>query len=167
MPGSRYAHLEIVIYRILPEFQFGFGMRACIGRAFAWQEVILGYASIMQKFDLEMVEPSYTLELSQSLTIKPQNFYIRASLRTDGPTLISVPSAPPKPAGTVGEAATSTSSDENKTPLYVFFGSNTGTSEAFAQRVVSAAAAHGVFAARRVYRLLIPSSRLQRKHWYP
>jgi cytochrome P450 / NADPH-cytochrome P450 reductase len=167
MPGNQYAHFVTVIYRISLQFQFGFGMRACIGRPFAWQEVILVYASIVQKFDLEMADPSYTLELNQSLTIKPKNFYIRASLRTDGPTLVSVPSAPLKPAGTIGEAATSTKSDEKKTPLYVFFGSNTGTSEAFAQRVASAAAANGVFASWRVYRLLILSSRIQRKHWYP
>ena len=94
-------------------------MRACIGRPFAWQEVILVYASIVQKFDLEMVDPSYTLELHQSLTIKPKNFYIRASLRTDGPALISIPSASLKPADTIGEVAMSTRSDENKT-LYVF-----------------------------------------------
>jgi cytochrome P450 / NADPH-cytochrome P450 reductase len=60
---------------------FGFGLRACIGRAFAWQEVILVMASIIQKFDLEMVDPDYELEILQSLTIKPKNFRIRAKLR--------------------------------------------------------------------------------------
>jgi cytochrome P450 / NADPH-cytochrome P450 reductase len=57
--------------------------------------------SIVQKFDLEMVDPSYTLEFRQSLTIKPKDFFIRPSLRTDGPTLVSAPSAPLKPAGEV------------------------------------------------------------------
>jgi cytochrome P450 / NADPH-cytochrome P450 reductase len=38
--------------------------------------------SIVQKFDLEMVDPSYTLEFRQSLTIKPKDFFIRPSLRT-------------------------------------------------------------------------------------
>ena len=60
---------------------FGFGLRACIGRAFAWQEVILVMASIIQKFDLEMVDPNYELEILQSLTIKPKNFRIKAKLR--------------------------------------------------------------------------------------
>jgi cytochrome P450 / NADPH-cytochrome P450 reductase len=60
---------------------FGYGLRACIGRAFAWQEAILVMASIVQKFDLELVDPNYELELQQSLTIKPKNLRIRAKLR--------------------------------------------------------------------------------------
>ena len=38
-------------------------------------------ASIIQKFDLEMADPNYELEILQSLTIKPKNFRIKAKLR--------------------------------------------------------------------------------------
>ena len=56
-------------------------MRACIGRAFAWQEGHLAVAMILQNFNLEAVDPSYVMKLRQTLTIKPINFRFRASLR--------------------------------------------------------------------------------------
>lgn len=40
---------------------FGDGPRACIGRAFAEQEMIMVVALILQKFQVEMVDPSYEL----------------------------------------------------------------------------------------------------------
>ncbi|KAJ7579317.1 cytochrome P450 [Mycena floridula] len=73
---------------------FGFGsLRSCIGRPFAWQEVILVLVSIMQKFDLELADPSYELEFNQTLTIKPKQLGIRARLRKDKPLLSTAPSA--------------------------------------------------------------------------
>ncbi|KAJ7622599.1 fatty acid hydroxylase [Mycena polygramma] len=126
---------------------FGFGARACIGRAFAWQEVCLVMASVIQKFDLSFVDPSYTLEIKQTLTVKPQNLQIRAALRTDVAHLLATPSStlmanrdaahhPTEIAGQLGGTGTGV-------PLYVLYGSNTGTSEAFAQRIASEAAPYG------------------------
>jgi cytochrome P450/NADPH-cytochrome P450 reductase len=40
---------------------FGDGMRACIGRAFAEQEMILVVALILQNFQVELADPSYNL----------------------------------------------------------------------------------------------------------
>jgi cytochrome P450/NADPH-cytochrome P450 reductase len=40
---------------------FGDGPRACIGRGFAEQEMILMVALIMQNFNVEMADPSYEL----------------------------------------------------------------------------------------------------------
>ncbi|KAH9932779.1 bifunctional P-450/NADPH-P450 reductase [Epithele typhae] len=124
---------------------FGFGMRACIGRAFSWQEVQLTMISIFQRFDLVMRDPTYELELKQTLTIKPHNFFIHAIPRKDRPRLLHIPSGPTAQA-TRGEekrsAAFATASKDMK-PLYVLYGSNTGTSESFAQRLVSAAPSHG------------------------
>ncbi|KAF7351739.1 Fatty acid hydroxylase [Mycena sanguinolenta] len=98
---------------------FGFGARGCIGRAFAWQEVSLVMASVIQKFDLSLVDPSYTLQIKQTLTVKPKGLYIHAAPRAGG-----------------GGAATGV-------PFYVLYGSNTGTSEAFAQRIANEAPSYG------------------------
>ena len=40
---------------------FGTGMRACIGRAFAEQEMLMNVALILQRFQVQMADPSYTL----------------------------------------------------------------------------------------------------------
>ncbi|KAJ7138272.1 bifunctional P-450/NADPH-P450 reductase [Mycena epipterygia] len=125
---------------------FGFGLRGCIGRAFAWQEVCLVMTSIIQKFDLSLDDPSYTLQIKQTLTVKPLGLYIRASPRSAALHLYASPSstlmtsrdssAPaPKTAGPVVHGV--------GLPLYVLYGSNTGTSETFAQRIAGEAPSYG------------------------
>ncbi|KAF4311014.1 putative cytochrome p450 protein [Botryosphaeria dothidea] len=42
---------------------FGNGRRACIGRAFAWQEALLVIALLLQNFDFKMADPSYELRV--------------------------------------------------------------------------------------------------------
>ena len=124
---------------------FGFGVRSCIGRPFAWQEVLLVMASIIQKFDLHMADPSYSLRLLQTITIKPKTFLIHASLRQDGPRLRALPSSGLIAAGgdTSRFHVTPTAPSSAKIPIYVLYGSNTGTSESFAQRIVNDASSHG------------------------
>ncbi|KAG5916460.1 hypothetical protein E4U42_007658, partial [Claviceps africana] len=60
---------------------FGNGKRACIGRPFAWQEALLCAAMLMQNFNFTMADPSYHLEMQETLTVKPKGFRMRASLR--------------------------------------------------------------------------------------
>lgn len=40
---------------------FGIGVRACVGRAFAEQEMLLTTALILQRFQITMADPSYDL----------------------------------------------------------------------------------------------------------
>ncbi|KAJ7128256.1 fatty acid hydroxylase [Mycena filopes] len=125
---------------------FGFGMRGCIGRAFAWQEVIFVLATVIQRFDLSVADPSYTLQLKQTLTIKPKGFHIHARRRTDRPVFYATPSSSLKTENNNMQAparTTPTVDRESMKPLYVFYGSNTGTSEAFAQRIANDAASYG------------------------
>ncbi|KAF7346793.1 Fatty acid hydroxylase [Mycena sanguinolenta] len=130
---------------------FGFGFRACIGRAFAWQEVCLVMASVIQRFDLSFADPSYTLELKQTLTIKPKDLYIRASLRSGAVQLLATPSSAlmASRSNNAGQTSSGSRMSTGKTsssdglPLYVLYGSNTGTSEAFAQRIASEAPSYG------------------------
>ncbi|KAF7346798.1 Fatty acid hydroxylase [Mycena sanguinolenta] len=130
---------------------FGFGFRACIGRAFAWQEVCLVVASVIQRFELFFVDPSYTLEIKQTLTIKPKDLYIRASLRSGAVQLLATPSSALMASRSNNAVMTCSGSGMNTgntsssggLPLYVLYGSNTGTSEAFAQRIASEAPSYG------------------------
>ncbi|KAF4598867.1 hypothetical protein EYR38_007278 [Pleurotus pulmonarius] len=121
---------------------FGFGLRGCIGRPFAWQEIQLVLVSIFQRFDIFMADPSYTLELKQALTIKPKDFYIKAIPR-NRPRLYSTPtpSVTLQTHQTTGQ--TTDKVIDNSKRLYVLYGSNTGTCESFAQRVVDDAPSHG------------------------
>ncbi|KAJ7259121.1 fatty acid hydroxylase [Mycena haematopus] len=125
---------------------FGFGFRACIGRAFAWQEVCLVMASVIQRFDLSLADPSYNLELKQTLTVKPKDLYIRANLRAGAVQLLATPSSAlmASRSNNAGQgAATVETSNSSGLPFYVLYGSNTGTSEAFAQRIANEAPSYG------------------------
>lgn len=126
---------------------FGNGQRACIGRPFAMQEAMLLIASIVQRFDLIEDDPSYQLRVAETLTLKPDGFRLRVKRRGTATPVrrstvpVAAPRAVPQSA-TVAPAA-----DGHATPLLVLYGSNTGASEAFAQRIASDAQAQG-YAAR-------------------
>ncbi|OCH86500.1 cytochrome P450 [Obba rivulosa] len=127
---------------------FGYGMRACIGRPFAWQEAVIALACIFQKFDIVMANPSYELELKQTLTVKPKDFAVHAVPRRRAAVPMMLPRAgvlqAARGASPVRSASASViDEDVPRQPMYVLYGSNTGTSESFAQRVASDAPAHG------------------------
>jgi len=122
---------------------FGNGARACIGRGFAMQEAQLVLTMILQRFDLDQVDPNYQLEVAETLTLKPDGFRIRARRRDDVALRrrSAVPSAPQKtlaPATIPAPASTAAG-----TPLLVLYGGNSGSCEAFAQRIGGDAAAQG------------------------
>lgn len=123
---------------------FGNGQRACIGRPFAMQEALLVLSMILQRFDLIEDDPSYELKIKQTLTIKPEGFYIRAKRRDAAPFKLrsAVPSAPRKPLESAPLPA-AVRTDGPRTPLLVLYGSNTGSAQAFAQRIGSDAPAQG------------------------
>ncbi|KAH9922470.1 cytochrome P450 [Fomitopsis serialis] len=124
---------------------FGYGMRGCIGRAFFWQEALLMVSLIAQRFHLVMDDPSYELHIKHAMSIKPADFHIHVMRRKDRSVHYAIPTAVSSqvPHQTRQQAQAAVASGEGKQPMYVLYGSNTGTSEAFAQRVVSGAPAHG------------------------
>lgn len=103
----------------------------------------------MQRFDLLLADPSYTLDIQQALTVKPKGFYIRATprAREKDNRFYATPSSGLMQARDTSASTTATSSAPivgTGQPLYVLYGSNTGTSESFAQRIVSDAPTHGL-----------------------
>ncbi|VBA62333.1 cytochrome P450 [Mycobacterium attenuatum] len=59
---------------------FGTGPRACIGRQFAFHEILLTLAAVLHHFDLEP-SPGYHLSVSEPLTLKPAGFQLRLHQR--------------------------------------------------------------------------------------
>ena len=130
---------------------FGNGMRACIGRPFAWQEALLVMAMLLQNFNFVM-DSNYTLDIKQTLTIKPKDMYMRAILR-DGltPTTLQyrlAGMAGHEKNGAAKAEAGSEEADGTGFPVTVLYGSNSGTCEALARRVAADAPAHGFRAAK-------------------
>ncbi|KAK4118316.1 putative bifunctional P-450:NADPH-P450 reductase [Parathielavia appendiculata] len=129
---------------------FGTGMRACIGRPFAWQEAVLVMAMLLQNFDFSLDDPTYELQYKQTLTTKPKNFHMRASLR-DGLTATELEhrlaggglQSTGNNNSSKAKANGITSSSAEARPMSIFYGSNTGTCESLAQRLATNAASHG------------------------
>lgn len=127
---------------------FGNGMRACIGRPFAWQEMLLATSLLLQNFDFRL-DPSYTLKIAETLTIKPKDLIMRATLR-HGMSILeferhihgessvgrNAPSQERSTASLVKGIA-------GGMPMSIFYGSNSGTCEALARRLALNAPAHG------------------------
>ncbi|CEL62387.1 NADPH-ferrihemoprotein reductase [Rhizoctonia solani AG-1 IB] len=121
---------------------FGSGARACIGRPFAWQEALIAIATIFQKFDFKPSDESYTLQLKQTLTMKPKDFTFHAIPRKGAPSFsVAAASSQATNGPTPGKEVVD--GELNGTPLYVFYGSNTGSCEGFAQSIASEAAGKG------------------------
>ncbi|KAF7794903.1 hypothetical protein EIP86_006046 [Pleurotus ostreatoroseus] len=132
-----------------PERMLDGKFEALPGRPFAWQEAQIALALIVQKFDFVLHDPSYELELKQALTIKPAHFYVHAVPRSGQPQLVATPSAThfapnlqDRPALSLASSVTAPGA-EPKQSMYVLYGSNTGTSESFAQRITNAASSYG------------------------
>lgn len=110
---------------------FGNGARACIGRPFAIQEAILVLSMILQRFEIESDDPNYELKIKETLTLKPENFYLRAKRRN---RIIEdeTPSVERKQSSSQDEPL-----EEVENPqLVVLYGSNSGSSRNFALQLV-------------------------------
>lgn len=125
-------------------------MRGCIGRPFAWQEALLATAMLLQNFDFRFDDPSYQLQIKQTLTVKPKDFYMHASLRNHidpvylEKLLYADAVNESRQSGKNRKIAhTSVSTSEAKSPMTILYGSNSGTCEALAQSLARVAGGRG------------------------
>lgn len=102
---------------------------------------------ILQNFNLRLENPSYQLAIKETLTIKPRDLFMKATLR-EGLDPITLEK---KLFGALGHQ------EQNKhqhleveppkaivgKPISIFYGSNSGTCEGLAQVLARAANAHG------------------------
>ena len=105
---------------------------------------------ILQHFDVQLDDPNYQLKYKQTLTIKPLDLYITVKPRksvdaTSSDQLIhsnGMTNGLPDRSKTRAEASANAVNGDSK-PMTILYGSNTGTCQAFAQRLASDAATHG------------------------
>ncbi|MEQ3553935.1 cytochrome P450 [Pseudonocardia nematodicida] len=114
---------------------FGNGRRSCIGRGFALQKATLFLAMLLQRFDITAADPDYELSVVQTLTIKPDGLLVHTR-RRETTIVPAVPAASRAESPRIAAA-------ENGIPIRVLYGSNAGTSEAFAQRIANDARLRG------------------------
>ncbi|MCC5885847.1 MAG: cytochrome P450 [Gammaproteobacteria bacterium] len=125
---------------------FGNGQRACIGRQFAMQEAILVLAMVLQRFEL-IDHSGYQLRVKESLSIKPDGFKLRVRPRPGSERLatLGVPATRPEAeqASATAEQAAATARPAHGGRLYVLFGSNLGSTEAFAREIAQSGRLNG------------------------
>ncbi|KAI8288257.1 Bifunctional cytochrome P450/NADPH--P450 reductase [Colletotrichum sp. SAR11_57] len=123
---------------------FGNGARACIGRAFAWQEALMAMAMLLQHFDFKMDDANYKLKVVQTLTIKPDGFRMKARLRHEKkPGDLFKHESQPTQRKTNPNAQRPKPRTEPAHPMTILYGSNTGTGEALARWLAGDAMAAG------------------------
>lgn len=121
---------------------FGNGARACIGRAFAMQEAQLVIAMLLRRFDFELEDPAYVLKISETLTIKPHDLKIRVRPRVPPETPKKQSLSRPL-SGPLARAIHTSEVVVDREPLTILYGSNSGSCETLARRVLADAAARG------------------------
>lgn len=109
-------------------------------------------AMLLQNLDFTLDDPDYQLQYKQTLTIKPKGFHMRASPRngmnvTELSHRLGGGSSAVLSNG-VAKGVSNLSKKANKPqrqgkPLSIYYGSNTGTCEALAQRLAADASLHG------------------------
>ncbi|CAG7922629.1 unnamed protein product [Penicillium olsonii] len=117
---------------------FGNGKRGCIGRAFAWQEALLILAMILQRFDFDLVDKSYTLKIKETLTMKPENLNVYATPRNGHEKWMSSFSEKAHPPVSIGTVQNGIQTQLGSfKPATILYGSNSGTCEALAHRLAT------------------------------
>ncbi|PWK31950.1 bifunctional cytochrome P450/NADPH--P450 reductase [Cupriavidus plantarum] len=122
---------------------FGSGERACIGRQFALTEAKLALALMLRNFALS--DPhDYQFRLKETLTIKPDNFVLRARRRRPHERLVVVGTTPAQAA-----AVAPTQVRGNGQRLSVLCASSLGTARELAEQIHAGAVASGFEATLR------------------
>lgn len=117
---------------------FGNGERACIGRQFALTEAKLALALILQRFALS--DPhDYRLDIKETLTLKPDNFYIRARRRQPHERL----SVNPQTDQGADDTANLDAIEGQGEPFVVAWGSSLGSARDIAEEIAGRAESLG------------------------
>lgn len=120
---------------------FGNGVRSCIGQEFAWQEALLITALILQNFDVSFVDPGYKMKIKQTLTIKPDQMYVKVRPRKglDASKIEKrlYSKGDQSFANNFDGVSGPTNNVSSKAGPVILFGSNSGTCQSLAQKLAS------------------------------
>lgn len=109
--------------------------------------MLINLAMILQKFDLEKVDPNYQLRLRGQMALKPIDFRIRVRRRPGRGLMVGIPGGGAiqhydKPRQS--QQTDAASATKEKKPVTVIFGGNMGTSESLAHEFIKLAAEYGL-----------------------
>ncbi|KAI1172041.1 cytochrome P450 [Nemania sp. FL0916] len=134
---------------------FGDGLRACIGRGFAEQEILINLAMTLQKFNVEKADPDYQMELKGQMGVKPIGFRIKVRRRPGRSLILGIPGGStveqyerpnqkPLSSQAQNHNADSEADPVATQPISVFYGGNMGTSESLARALERSAPDFGL-----------------------
>ena len=106
---------------------------------------MLATAVLLQYFDFRMDDPNYKLEIKETLTLKPQDLFMHASLRKgiDPLHLEKMMAGDGPKAAQVSETSNDAGGKGSGKAISIYYGGNMGTCESLAQTVAQSSAAHG------------------------
>ena len=106
---------------------------------------MLATAMLLQYFDFRLDDPNYKLAINQTLTIKPKDLFIHATLREgiDPLHLERMMTVDGSEATQVPNLSNKAESKAPEKPISIYFGGNMGTCESLARTVAQSSAAHG------------------------
>lgn len=123
---------------------FGVGMRSCIGRTFAEQEMVIATALILQRFQVELADPNYVMHLKSTLTIKPDGLGLKFRRRPGKSDMVGLQGQAAGATHTAKHTHTEQNGTGDKRKMTVLYGSNSGTCKAYADELVARASAFQV-----------------------
>lgn len=125
---------------------FGDGARACIGRTFAEQEMMIVVPLILQRFSPRMADPSYDLKIKATLTVKPDGFRMKVCRRPGKSDYVGLPGGGSSLAGPAMTQKSALASDgqRRETPMLILYGSNAGTCKSFAEDLQTSGHRYGL-----------------------
>lgn len=87
----------------------------------------MNVAMVLQRFQLELADPSYEMQLKSTLTIKPTEFRMKARRRTSKAAYVGIPGGVRKTdEATKPKLTAKPTVAEHKKPLAIYFGGNSG-----------------------------------------
>ena len=106
---------------------------------------MLATATLLQYFDFRMDDPNYKLAINQTLTVKPKDLFMHATLRKgiDPLHLERMMTVDSSEAAQVLDTSKKAETKATERPISIYFGGNMGTCESLAQTVAQSSAAHG------------------------
>lgn len=123
---------------------FSYGKRACIGQQLSLIEQRMVLAEVCRKFHIR-VDPSTKLSVTTPLFLDPQGVHLRATRRAPGAaapaTFVPIPAEVPAGEGQIGHLEQLAGKH-----VFVLYGSNMGTCEELADKVLSSSQAMGMTA---------------------
>ncbi len=106
---------------------------------------MLATAMLLQYFDFRLDDPNYKLAIKQTLTIKPKDLFMHATLRKgiDSLDLERMINSDSGKADQVPDVLKKADGKGSEKSMSIFFGGNMGTCESLAQKVAQSSVSHG------------------------